>query len=58
MKEPEYVGGPEARENLERGMIALFKVPQEARQASRGSIQSGSSQDRRDYRVRQRAPLR
>jgi hypothetical protein len=27
MKQPEYVEGPKARENFERGMIALFKVP-------------------------------
>jgi len=27
MKQPEYIEGPEARENFERGMIALFKVP-------------------------------
>jgi hypothetical protein len=26
----EYVEGPEARENFERGMIALFKVPKTA----------------------------
>ena len=26
----EYTEGPEARENFERGMIALFKVPEEA----------------------------
>ena len=30
MKTPEYREGPEARENFERGMIALFKVPKEA----------------------------
>ena len=27
MKKPEYIEGPKARENFERGMIALFKVP-------------------------------
>ena len=27
METPEYIEGPEARENFERGMIALFKVP-------------------------------
>jgi hypothetical protein len=27
MKEPECKEGPEARENFERGMKALFKVP-------------------------------
>jgi hypothetical protein len=27
MKQPEYIEGPKARENFERGMIALFKVP-------------------------------
>jgi len=27
MKTPEYKEGPEARENFERGMKALFKVP-------------------------------
>jgi hypothetical protein len=30
MKTPEYVEGPKARKNFERGMIALFKVPKEA----------------------------
>jgi hypothetical protein len=27
MKQPEYREGPEAQENSERGMKALFKVP-------------------------------
>ena len=27
MKHSEYVEGPKARENFERGMIALFRVP-------------------------------
>jgi hypothetical protein len=27
MKTPEYTEGPEALENFERGMTALFKVP-------------------------------
>ena len=27
MKQPEYIEGPKALENFERGMIALFKVP-------------------------------
>jgi hypothetical protein len=27
MKEPEYTEGPEALENFEQGMKALFKVP-------------------------------
>jgi hypothetical protein len=30
MKQPEYIEGPEALENFERGMIALFKVPKAA----------------------------
>jgi hypothetical protein len=30
MKEPEYIEGPEALKNFERGMIALFKVPKTA----------------------------
>jgi hypothetical protein len=30
MKQPEYIEGPKARENFERGMIALFKVPKTA----------------------------
>jgi hypothetical protein len=30
MKQPEYREGPEALENFERGMIALFKVPKTA----------------------------
>jgi hypothetical protein len=30
MKQPEYIEGPKARENFERGMIALFKVPKKA----------------------------
>jgi hypothetical protein len=27
MKQPEYIEGPKALENFERGMIAVFKVP-------------------------------
>jgi len=30
MKQPEYIEGPEARDNFERGMIALFKVSKPA----------------------------
>jgi hypothetical protein len=30
MKEPEYIEGPKALENFERGMVALFKVPKPA----------------------------
>jgi hypothetical protein len=30
MKEPEYIEGSKARENFERGMMALFKVPKTA----------------------------
>ena len=30
MKHPEYIEGPKARDNFERGMIALFKVPKAA----------------------------
>ena len=30
MKQPEYIEGPKARENFERGMIALFKVTKTA----------------------------
>jgi len=30
MKEREYIEGPEALRNFERGMIALFKVPKAA----------------------------
>ncbi|SPF45311.1 hypothetical protein SBA1_580008 [Candidatus Sulfotelmatobacter kueseliae] len=30
MKTPEYIEGSKARENFERGMIALFKVPKTA----------------------------
>jgi len=30
MKQPEYIEGPKARENFERGIIALFKVPKKA----------------------------
>lgn len=30
MKQPEYTEGPEALENFERGMIALFKVPKDS----------------------------
>jgi len=30
MKQPEYIEGQKARENFERGMIALFKVPKSA----------------------------
>jgi hypothetical protein len=35
MKTPKCRKGPEARENFERGMIALFKVPKEAVDAGR-----------------------
>jgi hypothetical protein len=34
-KQTEYIEGPKARENFERGMIALFKVPKEAIGAGR-----------------------
>ncbi len=30
MKQPEYIEGPEALENFERGMTALFKAPKSA----------------------------
>jgi hypothetical protein len=30
MKDPEYIEGPKALENFERGMIALFKAPKPA----------------------------
>jgi hypothetical protein len=30
MKQPEYIEGPRALENFERGMMALFKVPKTA----------------------------
>lgn len=30
MKQPEYIEGPEAHKNFERGMLALFKVPKSA----------------------------
>jgi hypothetical protein len=30
MKEPEYIEGRQARENFERGMVALFKIPKTA----------------------------
>lgn len=30
MKQPEYLEGPQARENFEQGMKALFKVPKDA----------------------------
>lgn len=30
MKRPEYIEGLKARENFERGMTALFKVPKPA----------------------------
>jgi hypothetical protein len=29
MKQPQYIEGPKATENFERGMKALFKVPKE-----------------------------
>jgi hypothetical protein len=29
MKQPEYIEGPKGTENFERGMIALFKVPED-----------------------------
>jgi hypothetical protein len=30
MKQTEYIEGPKAAENFERGMIALFKIPKSA----------------------------
>jgi hypothetical protein len=30
MKEPEYTEGPQATENFEKGMKALFNVPKDA----------------------------
>ena len=30
MKQPEYIEGPEAQENFEEGMKALFNVPKDA----------------------------
>jgi hypothetical protein len=30
MKQPEYIEGPEALENFERGMKAVFKAPKPA----------------------------
>jgi hypothetical protein len=30
MKEPEYIEGPEALENFERGMRSVFQVPKAA----------------------------
>jgi len=30
MKEPEYIEGPKAQENVEDGMKALFNVPKDA----------------------------
>jgi hypothetical protein len=35
MKQSEYIEGPKALDNFERGMIALFKVPKEAIGAGR-----------------------
>ena len=35
MKQPEYIEGPKAAENFERGMIALFKVPKSAVQKAK-----------------------
>ena len=35
MRRPEYIEGPKARENFERGMVALFKVPKAAIGAGR-----------------------
>jgi hypothetical protein len=30
MNKPEYIEGPKARENFERGMMELFKMPKKA----------------------------
>jgi len=35
MKQPEYIEGPKALENFERGMIALFKLPKAAIETAR-----------------------
>jgi hypothetical protein len=46
MKQPEYIEGPEALENFERGMIALFKVPKAAIAPAKKREKSVSSEDK------------
>lgn len=52
MKAPEYREGPEALENFERGMIALFKVPKKAigteRKAGRKLASKKKSRGKKD----------
>jgi len=44
MKQPEYIEGPEARENFERGMKALFKVPKTATKKGKQKDKPNASQ--------------
>jgi hypothetical protein len=46
MKQPEYTEGPEALENFERGMIALFKVPKAAIAPAKKRGKAASSADK------------
>lgn len=46
MKTPEYIEGPEALKNFERGMIALFKVPKAAIAPAKKRVKSSSSEDK------------
>jgi hypothetical protein len=47
MREPEYIEGPKAAENFERGMIALFKVPKSAVPQAKKQPKKASSRKRK-----------
>jgi hypothetical protein len=44
MKQPEYTEGPEAQENFERGMKALFRVPKPATKKGKQKDRPNASQ--------------
>jgi hypothetical protein len=47
MKQPEYIEGPKALENFERGMKALFKVPKTATKKGKQKDKPTASQRKR-----------
>jgi hypothetical protein len=44
MKQPEYIEGPEAQENFERGMETLFKVSKLAQKKGKQKDRPNASQ--------------
>jgi hypothetical protein len=48
MKQPEYVEGPKVRENFERGIIALFKVPKDCDWQSKKEGQEASCREEKE----------